>query len=114
MAPLGCGVGSSPARLSELFGLPDIRRSGELTIRDIEDPKYPEKVGTHIQEMLDDSAVRGMDCVQGLATLLDKSVSLVLSEPPYFIDRMDDKWDHKRLQSCAHRSSGVSGGCRAA
>ena len=30
--------------------------------------------------------------------LADDSISLVLTDPPYFIDGMDDDWDHERLR----------------
>ena len=37
-----------------------------------------------------------------------KSVSLILTDPPYFIDGMDDKWDHAKLRSRVKK--GVIGG----
>ena len=40
--------------------------------------------------------------------LADGSVSLVLTDPPYFIDGMDDDWDHARLRSRV--KPGVIGG----
>ncbi len=39
------------------------------------------------------------DCRQALKTLSSNIASLVLTDPPYFIDGMDDRWDHRKLRS---------------
>lgn len=52
--------------------------------------------------------VRPVDCQIGMRDLDDRSVSLILTDPPYFIDGMDDKWDHRRLRSRVR--AGVVGG----
>ena len=52
--------------------------------------------------------VRPVDCQIGMRDLDDRSVSLILTDPPYFIDGMDDKWDHDRLRSRVR--AGVVGG----
>ena len=44
-----------------------------------------------------------------LRELADDSVSLVLTDPPYGIDGMDESWDHGKLNGRAKRS-GVVGG----
>jgi site-specific DNA-methyltransferase (adenine-specific) len=49
------------------------------------------------------------DCRRGLKNISDDSVDFIVTDPPYFIDGMDDKWDDKRLQSKASKS-GVIGG----
>lgn len=52
--------------------------------------------------------VKGADCRSGMAALGDRSVSLILTDPPYFIDGMDDGWNHRRLRSRV--KPGVVGG----
>ena len=38
-----------------------------------------------------------MDCRDGMKQLKENSVSLVLTDPPYFIDGMGDDWDTQKL-----------------
>lgn len=52
--------------------------------------------------------VSAEDCRSGMATLADNSVSLVLTDPPYFIDGMGDDWDHRKLKQ--RTKPGVVGG----
>lgn len=52
--------------------------------------------------------VKPLDCRIGMRDLEDKSISMILTDPPYFIDGMDDKWDHARLRSRVR--GGVVGG----
>ncbi len=48
------------------------------------------------------------DCRIGMRSLGDNTVSLVLTDPPYFIDGMGDDWDHKKLRR--RTKPGVVGG----
>ena len=57
---------------------------------------------------LDGQWVRCIDCRDGMRDLADKSISMVLTDPPYFIDGMDDRWDDARLR--ARTKPGVVGG----
>ncbi len=41
--------------------------------------------------------IQAMDCRLGLLSLPENSVSLVITDPPYFIDGMGDEWNHERL-----------------
>ncbi len=34
-----------------------------------------------------------------MSQLSSRSVSLILTDPPYFIDGMDDQWDHRKLRA---------------
>ena len=52
--------------------------------------------------------VAARDCREALPELPDRSVSLVLTDPPYFIDGMDDGWDNGRLRG--RLREGVVGG----
>ncbi len=49
-----------------------------------------------------------MDCREGQKQLDNRSVSLVLTDPPYFLDGMDDGWDTARLRR--RTKPGVVGG----
>ena len=52
--------------------------------------------------------VENVDCRVGMGQLDTNSVSLVLTDPPYFIDGMDDSWNNERLRS--RTKPGVVGG----
>lgn len=49
------------------------------------------------------------DCREGMAALPDNGISLILTDPPYFIDGMDDTWDRHRLRERC-KGTGVVGG----
>jgi site-specific DNA-methyltransferase (adenine-specific) len=49
------------------------------------------------------------DCRQGIKTLADHSIDFIVTDPPYFIDGMDDGWNDKKLKIKAAKS-GVIGG----
>lgn len=49
------------------------------------------------------------DCREGLETLADDSVNLVLTDPPYFIDGMDDSWSPEKLQRKVERAGTIGG-----
>jgi site-specific DNA-methyltransferase (adenine-specific) len=49
------------------------------------------------------------DCRQGIKNIPDSSIDFIVTDPPYFIDGMDDGWNDKKLQSKASKS-GVIGG----
>lgn len=58
--------------------------------------------------MIEQRWVRSSDCRTGMSEIPAGSVSLVLTDPPYFLDGMDGGWDRKKLQ--ARRKNGVVGG----
>jgi len=37
------------------------------------------------------------DSLDVLPTIKDDSIDLVLTDPPYFLDKMDDKWEHQKV-----------------
>lgn len=39
------------------------------------------------------------DSLRVLSMLADNSIDLVLTDPPYFLDKMDDSWDEKKVAS---------------
>jgi len=49
------------------------------------------------------------DCRIGIKTLADASVDFIVTDPPYFIDGMNDAWDDKKLKQKTLKS-GVIGG----
>lgn len=55
-------------------------------------------------------AVAAEDCRRGIRGIGDGSVSLVLTDPPYFTDGMDDRWSHETLRRRRDRSNGAVGG----
>ena len=46
------------------------------------------------------------DCRKVMPDMEDNSVSLIVTDPPYFIDGMDNDWNHNTLKKRA-QSSGV-------
>ncbi|MCY3796959.1 MAG: site-specific DNA-methyltransferase [Chloroflexi bacterium] len=42
--------------------------------------------------------IDNIDCRLGLLNIADKSVSLILTDPPYFIDGMGDGWNTEKLK----------------
>lgn len=48
------------------------------------------------------------DCRIGIKNIPDNSIDFIVTDPPYFIDGMDDKWNDKRLYQKA--KPGVVGG----
>lgn len=55
-----------------------------------------------------DSWVQCIDCRKGMTEVVPQSVSLILTDPPYFLDGMDDNWDTQRIKS--RLKKGVIGG----
>lgn len=53
--------------------------------------------------------VRHQDCRTGLAALKSASVSLVLTDPPYFTDGLDASWDEERLRRRTAAAGAVKG-----
>lgn len=45
-----------------------------------------------------DAAIENVDCRLGVANLDDNTVSLILTDPPYFIDGMGENWNTKKLR----------------
>lgn len=52
--------------------------------------------------------VKTTDCRMGITDLDDNSVSLILTDPPYFLDGMNNHWNHAKLR--AKVKPGVVGG----
>lgn len=48
------------------------------------------------------------NCLHGMSEIPDKSISLVLTDPPYFFDGMGDDWNNKKLHK--RIKDGVIGG----
>ena len=49
------------------------------------------------------------DCRQGIKNIADNSIDFIVTDPPYFIDGMDDGWNDKKLKTKASKS-GIIGG----
>ena len=50
------------------------------------------------------------DCTKLLPNLKDQSVHLVLTDPPYFLHGLDDKWDHDAVKASKERNYEKYGG----
>lgn len=37
------------------------------------------------------------DCLSALASIDDASIDAVITDPPYFLDKLDNKWDNKKV-----------------
>lgn len=55
-----------------------------------------------------DSWIQCIDCRLGMSKIATHSLSLILTDPPYFLDGMDDNWDTNRIKS--RQKKGVVGG----
>ena len=49
------------------------------------------------------------DCRRGIKKISDNSIDFIVTDPPYFIDGMDDGWNDKKLTTKASKS-GIIGG----
>ncbi|PJC01742.1 MAG: site-specific DNA-methyltransferase [Candidatus Komeilibacteria bacterium CG_4_9_14_0_8_um_filter_36_9] len=54
-------------------------------------------------------SIYNADCREGLKNIPNESIDFIVTDPPYFIDGMDDNWNDKKLKSKASKS-GVIGG----
>jgi len=52
--------------------------------------------------------VHPADCREGMRAIADNTVSLILTDPPYFIDGMGDDWNNQKLRK--RTKPGVVGG----
>lgn len=52
--------------------------------------------------------IQHADCREGMRRIADDSIAMVLTDPPYFTDGMDDNWNHARLRGRC--KNGVVGG----
>jgi len=49
------------------------------------------------------------DCRRGIKGISDNSIDFIVTDPPYFIDGMDDDWNDKKLKTKASRSVVIGG-----
>ena len=49
-------------------------------------------------------SVKNMDCRKGMQEIADNSISVVITDPPYFIDGMNDNWNDTKLRSKIDKS----------
>ena len=54
------------------------------------------KVKTQMNEDLINTIIKG-DAAIVLKQIEDSSIDLVLTDPPYFLDRMDNEWDNEKV-----------------
>ena len=39
------------------------------------------------------------DSLKILSIIEDNSIDVVLTDPPYFLDKLDNNWEHKKLKT---------------
>ena len=49
------------------------------------------------------------DCRRGIKNIPDHSIDFIVTDPPYFIDGMDDGWSDKKLKTKASKSNVIGG-----
>ena len=49
------------------------------------------------------------DCREILADMPDRSAHLVLTDPPYFLDRLDDGWCPENIESSLRHADVIGG-----
>jgi site-specific DNA-methyltransferase (adenine-specific) len=49
------------------------------------------------------------DCTKGIKAIGNDSIDLIVTDPPYFIDGMDNNWDDKKLHNKARKASVIGG-----
>ena len=59
-----------------------------------------------MNEML--NRITNIDCREGIININNNSISLILTDPPYFIDGMDNNWNNEKIK--ARIKQGVIGG----
>lgn len=52
-------------------------------------------------------SIYNKDCFEAFKLLQNNSIDLVITDPPYFIDGMDNKWNDKRLNRRESKSNVV-------
>jgi site-specific DNA-methyltransferase (adenine-specific) len=50
-------------------------------------------------DVFDQIHIVNNDCLEELAKLPDNSIDCVITDPPYFIDKLDDKWDSAKVSN---------------
>lgn len=53
--------------------------------------------------------ILNQDCRSGLKILENNSIDFIVTDPPYFIDGMDNEWNDKRLQNRTQKSRIIGG-----
>ncbi len=60
---------------------------------------------TQMKDKYVNSIIHG-DALQILSNLDTNSIDLILTDPPYFLDKMDNSWDEKKVASTKYHGSG--------
>jgi len=51
--------------------------------------------------------IRLGDCLELLKSIPDSSIDFMLTDPPYFLDQLDDKWSKSSIEKNMRRSSAI-------
>ena len=63
------------------------------------DKKPTQTLNLISKSSLDGITILNNDCIEELKKLADGSIDLVLTDPPYFIDKLDSKWSSENINS---------------
>lgn len=61
------------------------------------------------KEIVPGIAIINDDCMNLIKSLPDKSIDIVITDPPYFITNMGNKWDRKAIEKRPTKSQQISG-----
>ena len=59
--------------------------------------------------MLEINKIYNMDCLEGMKRIQDSSIECAITDPPYFINKMDNNWDRDDINK-SKAKAGVIGG----
>lgn len=49
------------------------------------------------------------DCLDKLKSIEDNSIHLIITDPPYFLDGLDDKWNYNKIKEKVKKSKVING-----
>lgn len=69
----------------------------------------PSKRANREHYLTPDADLRLGDCLKLLASVPDKSIDFLLTDPPYFLDQLGDEWSREGIAKRMRRASTVGG-----
>lgn len=67
------------------------------------------KITVRHMERIRDATIYNADCLVAFRELSDNSVDLIATDPPYFLDGMDNDWSHQNLKKKQSRAKAIGG-----
>ncbi|QOR04940.1 hypothetical protein [Campylobacter cuniculorum] len=72
-------------------------------------PKTTEKQSKSAEFGTQNYKIFKQDCRSGLRELEDYSIDFIVTDPPYFIDGMNDEWNDRELENKVAKSGVIAG-----